>query len=298
MTSSPHIPESRPESRLTRRTFVGAVTTAGAVLATGVATAGTASAAPATLDRAVGVARLGATVHTLGLASDGWLLVAANGSSRPTTGLAGADVLDLAAGPAGGVVAVGALADGDRSSPTVWESADGLDWHVATSLTGLDGHLTAVAVRGGDALALGALLTVERAPRQRFALRYQDNSWQVAPVDGLAYTDELAVSAAAGGPDGWLLSTVDSSGSVLATSADGLTWTAGAGLVDTAIRSLAVTGAGVRWVGNVIGGSGGQSGVVGAGRQPVAVPQEAKALGVLGDQSYWLVDGRIVSATV
>lgn len=293
MASSPHV----PEPRLTRRTFVGAVATAGAVVATGVATAGTATAA-ATLERAVGVARLGSTVHTLGRAPGGWLLVAANGATRPTTGLAGADVLDLTRGPSGGLVAVGALADGDRSIPAVFESADGLDWRVATSLTGLDGHLTAVAVHGGTALAMGALLTLERAPRQRLAVRYRGGRWAVVAVDGLEYTDEWAVTSTAPGAGGWLMSAVDSTGSMLATSRDGVRWTAGAALVDTAVRSLAVTAAGVRWVGNAMGGTGGLTGVVGAGRRPVPVPAEAKALGAIGDQSYWLAGGRIVSATV
>lgn len=293
MSSSPQ----KPESRLTRRMFVGAVTTVGAAVATGTVTVGTAMA-QAKVDRAVGVTRLGSTVHTLGRGPEGWVLVAANGSTRPTTGLAGADVLDLAGAPAGGAVAVGALADGDRSIPTVWESVDGLDWHAMTSLTGLDGHLTAVAVRDDGALAMGALLTLERAPRQRIALRYQGNIWEVTPVEGLEHSNEWAVSAAAGGAEGWLVSTVDSSGSVLATSQDGVRWTRGAGLVDTSVRSLAFTSAGVRWVGNAIGGSGALTGVVGAGRRPVPVALEAKALGVIGDQSYWLAGGRIVSATV
>jgi len=273
-----------------------------ASLATGTVTATTASAAPkaapAAFDRAVGVARFGSTVHTLGHAAHGWVLVAANGSTRPTTGLDGADVLDLAGAPLGGAVAVGAVADGDRSIPTVWESVDGLDWRAVTSLSGLDGHLTALAVREHDALAMGSLLTLERAPRQRIAVRYLHNSWEVAPVDGLEHTDEWTATAAAGGAEGWLVSTVDSAGSVLASSPDGLNWTASAGLVDTAVRSLAFTGAGVRWVGNAMGGSGALTGVVGAGRRPVPVAGEARALGVIGDQSYWLAGGRIVSATV
>jgi hypothetical protein len=291
MTSSPH------ESRLTRRTFVGTVATIGAAVAAGVATAGTASAAPAKLDRAVGVARIGSTVHTLGRADGAWLLVAANGTSRATTGLDGADLYDMT-GANGGAVAVGAVLDGDRSIPTVWESGDGLAWRAVTSLSGLDGHLSAVAVHGNTAMAVGSLLTLERAPRQRLALRRDQSGWSVAPLDGLEHTDEWAASAIAGGADGWILSTVDASGSVLASSPDGLNWTAGTQLVDAAVRSLAFTSAGVRWVGNAIGGSGAVTGVVDAGRHPVPVPLEAQGLGAVGDQSYWLVDGRIVSATV
>lgn len=294
MPSSPHI----PQPRLTRRTFVGAVATVGAAVATGVATAGTATAAAAAaVDRAVGVARVRGGVHTLGRASDGWLLVSANGSGHPTTGLERADVLNLTSAR-GTLIAVGAEVDGDRSIPTVWESADGLAWQVATSLSGLDGHLTAVATRGGTTLVMGAQLTLERAPRQRIALQRNGNSWSVVPVDGLEHTNEWTATAIGSGSDGWLLSTVDASGSSIASSPDGQHWTAGDELVDAAVRSLAFTDAGVRWVGNAIGGSGGITGVVGSGRQPVPVPKEAQALGVIGDRSYWLADGRIVSATV
>lgn len=290
MTSSPH-------TRISRRTFVGAVATVGAAAAVTGITTGTASAAPAKVDRAVGVAPIGGTVHTLGLTADGWVLVAANGSSRPTTGLTGADLYDLAIAP-GGLVAVGAVADGDRAIPTVWESVDGLAWRTATQLSGLDGHLTAVATHGSTALAMGSHLTLERAPRQRLALRYTGSGWSSVPLTGLEHTNEWAASAVAGGAGGWVLSTVEAAGSVLATSADGLTWTRGDQLVDAAVRSLAFTGAGVRWVGNAMGGTGGITGVVGANRRPVPVPAEAQALGAVGDQSYWLVDGRIVSATV
>ena len=290
MTSSPH-------TRISRRTFVGAVATVGAAAAVTGITTGTASAAPAKVDRAVGVAPIGGTVHTLGLTADGWVLVAANGSARPTTGLDGADLADLTTAT-GGLVAVGSVPDGDRDIPTVWESTDGLAWRVATRLTGLDGHLTAVATHGATALAVGAQLTLERAPRQRLALHRDASGWAVVPLDGLEHTNEWAASAVAGGAGGWVLSTVEAAGSVLATSPDGLHWTAGEQLVDAAVRSLAFTGAGVRWVGNAMGGSGGIAGVVGGGRRPVLVAQDAQALGVVGDQSYWLVDGLIVSATV
>lgn len=296
MTSSPH---DNPQPRLTRRTFVGTVATVGAAVATGVAAAGTAAAAPAQvkLDRAVGVAPIGSTVYTLGRAEGAWHLVAANGSSRATAGLEGADLYDMT-GVNGGAVAVGAVLEGERSIPTVWESGDGVSWRAATALSGLDGHLTAVAVHGSTALAIGSLLTLERAPRQRIAVRRSGNGWSVAPLDGLEHTNEWAASAVAGGADGWVLSTVETAGSVLATSPDGLTWTAGSQLVDAAVRSLAFTGAGVRWVGNAIGGSGAVTGVVDGGRRPVPVPAHAQGLGAVGDQSYWLVDGRIVSATV
>lgn len=292
---------SSPESRLTRRTFVGAVATIGAAVATGAATAGTASAstasAAAAVDRAVGVARVSGGVHTLGRAPEGWVLVSVNGSARPTTGLDNADVFDMTSAR-GKLVAVGAVADGDRSIPTVWESADGLAWRAATDLSGLDAHLTAVAARGDSTLVMGAQLTLERAPRQRIALYRNGDGWSVVPVDGLEHTNEWAASSLGSGPSGWVLSTVDVTGSSIATSPDGLHWTAGAQLVDAAVRSLSFTDAGVRWVGNAMSGSDGVTGVVGGSRRPVPVPEGAQALGVLGRRSYWLAGGRIVSATV
>ncbi|OLF16218.1 hypothetical protein [Actinophytocola xanthii] len=289
-------------SRLTRRSFVGAVAGLGAAAATGTALHGTASAstaaaAPAKVDRAVGLGLLGGAVHTLGRSAEGWVLVAADGTARATTGLGGAEVNDMTTAP-GGLVAVGATSDGARSVPSVWESVDGLAWRRTSELTGLDGHLTVVGSYGSAALAVGASLTLERAPRQRIVVRRDAAGWALVPTTGLAYTDQWTASAVAGGADGWTVSTVDASGSSVATSPDGLDWTPSAQLVDVAVRSLATTGAGIRWVGNAMGGSGAVTGVVGADRRPVPVPQEAQALGTVGDRSYWLVDGRIVSATV
>jgi hypothetical protein len=289
---------SSEPSRMTRRTFVGA-----AVATIGVtAMAGTASAsAQVKLDRAVGVAGTGGTVHTLGRTPGGWLLVAADGSSRPTTGLDNADLLDLTGdltGGAVGFVAVGSFKEGGRDVPAVWESVDGLTWQATVRLTDLDGHLSAVASTGGEVLAMGAHLTLERAPHQRIGLLRTKTGWSALPLTGLDYTREWAASAVAGGDSGWVLSTVDSTGSMIATSPDGSTWSAGGTEVAAAVRSLAFTGAGIRWVANAMGGSGGLTGVVGAGRRPVPVPQDAQALGAIGDQSYWLADGRIISATV
>lgn len=284
-------------SPLSRRAFVGTFATLGAAVATGTTLSGTAAAAPATIDRAVGVAPVGSAVNTLGHTPYGWVLVAANGSTRPTTGLDGAELFDLTSST-GGLVAVGSVEDGERDVPTVWESIDGIDWRVATRLTGLDGHLTAVATDGGTALAVGALLTLERAPRQRIVVRGGVDGWSVVPTTGLEFSDEWAATAVAGGAGGWVLSTVDSTGSVLATSPDGLRWTRGSRLVDAAVRSLEPTDAGVRWVANAMSGSGGVTGLDGAARRSMPVRKEARALGTVGDRSYWLAGGRIVSATV
>jgi hypothetical protein len=285
--------------RLSRRSFVTAVAGLGAVAAAGTALSGTAlaAAAPAKVDRAAGVGLLGGIPHTLGHGADGWVLLAADGTARATTGLVDAEVYDMTAAP-GGLVAVGAVVAGARSVPAVWESVDGLAWRRVSELTGLDGHLTAVGTFGATALAVGAQLTLERAPRQRIVVRRDAAGWALVPATGLEYTDQWTATAVAGGANGWTVSTADASGSAIATSPDGRAWTAGSQLLDAAVRSLAVTGAGTRWVGNVIGGSGALTGVVGAERRPVTVPLEAKALGAVGDRSYWLVDGRIVSATV
>lgn len=286
---------SSEQSRMSRRTFVGASIGAAFGIA---AMAGTASAsAPVKLDRAVGVAGTRGSVHTLGRTPDGWFLVAANGSSQPTTGLENADLLDMT-GAAGGLVAVGSIKDGTRDVPAVWESVDGLTWRATVGPTGLDGHFSAVATDGTDVLAVGAHLTLERTPHQRLVMRRTASGWSDVPATGLEYTREWAASAVAGGAAGWVLSTVDATGSMIATSPDGLKWTAGDHLVDAAVRSLAFTGDGVRWVANAMGGSSGITGLVGAGRRVVPVPEKAQALGAIGDQSYWLADGRIVTATV
>ena len=288
---------SSEPSRMSRRTFVGAVATIGAALGAGAVT-GTASAAvPVKLDRAVGIAGTGGTAHTLGRTPDGWLLVAANGSIRPTTGLENANLLDLT-GDAAGFVAVGSTTEGGRDVPVVWESADGLTWHSTVRLSAHDGHFSAVASDGADILVMGADLTLERAPHQRVAVLRTAAGWSSVPVTGLEYTREWAATAIAGGAGGWVLSTVDATGSMIATSADGRVWTAGDHLADAAVRSLAFTKSGVRWVANAMAGSGGLKGVVGADREVVPVPAEAQALGVIGDQSYWLAEGRIVTATV
>ncbi len=273
-----------PENRLSRRTFVGAVATLGVAAMSGTATATTTTAAPAKIDRAVGVARLGKTVHVLGRARGGWVRVGADGSAQPTRGLGDAELNGLAA--TGDVlVAVGAAG----SEPAAWESTDGVSWRQATRLDGVDGHLTAIGAYGGVALAVGALLTLERAPRQRIVLRRTESGWTTVPARGLESTDELTATAVGGDPTGWIMSTVDASGSLLARSADGLAWTPDTRLVDAAVKSFDDG----NWIANAMGGTAGMTGP----RRSVTVP-EGQAVGLLDGRSYWLVDGHIVTATV
>jgi len=267
-----------PENRLSRRVFVGAVATLGVAAA-----AGTATAAPTPIDRAVGVARLGTTVHILGRTRRGWVRVGADGTAQPTRGLGDAELNGLAS--TGGVLlAVGAAG----AEPAVWESADGVSWRQVTRLRGVEGHLTAVGAHGGVALAAGALLTLERAPRQRIVLRRTGSDWHTVPVRGLAHTDELTATAVGGDADGWALSTVDASGSLLARSVDGLGWTAEGRVADAAVKSFDDG----HWVANAMGGL---TGVTGPRR---AAGPTGQAVGLLDGRSYWLVAGHIVTATV
>jgi hypothetical protein len=182
------------------------------------------------------------------------------------------------------LVAVGA----DRSAPAVWTSPDGVTWRRAARLDGVDGHLTTVAAHGTTALAVGALLTLERAPHARIVLRDTGSGWVSAPATGLEHTSEITATAA--GHDGttWRLSTVDVNGSMLFRSADGLTWTDDGRETGIAVRAFD----GDDWVGNAMAGTDGQS-----GSRRAALP-EGEAIGVIDGVSYWLVDGHIVTATV
>ncbi|TDV57561.1 hypothetical protein [Actinophytocola oryzae] len=255
-------------STLSRRVFIGAVAAAGAAVM-----AGTAAAAP-TLSRAAGAARLGDTVYVLGRSGARWVLVdPATGESRATQGLEKADVLDLSA-TGERLVAVGATG----TAPTVWESSDGLRWSRAATLDG-DGHLTAVE----GTLAVGALLTLERAPHTRIVARRTGNTWKTVATTGLEDTNQ--VTATAVGHDGeWLLSTVDATGATIHRSPDGLAWTAKETHTDTAIKAFDSA----KWVANSMSGTEG----------PTRRAARAQAVGVVGSQSYWLVDGTLVTATI
>lgn len=286
------LPETGPPP-ITRRVFVGAVAALGATALSGTALAGAATAAPAgqKIERATGVARHRGVVRTLGRAGADWFLLGADGSTRPTRGLEHAEVADLTA-TGTTLVAVGA-----RDVPTVWESTDGSSWQEAVRLTGVDGHLTAVGAHGGAVLAAGALLTLERAPRRRIVLLRTGSGWETVTTSGLAHTDEQAATAVTGGPGGWLLSTVDADGSLLATSPDGRGWTPHAvepRLVDAAVRSLAVAGDRVHWMANAMSGAVGVLGTLGAGRRLAPTPEGATAVGMLDGRGYWLVDGALV----
>lgn len=270
-----------PENRLSRRMFVGAVATLGVAAMSGTADA---DPAPAKIDRAVGVARLGKTVHVLARARGGWVRVGADGSAQPTRGLGDAELNGLSA--TGDVlVAVGAAG----TEPAAWESTDGVSWRQATRLDGVDGHLTAIGAYGGVALAVGALLTLERAPQQRIVVRRTESGWTTVPARGLESTDELTATAVGGDQAGWVLSTVDASGSLLARSADGLVWTPDTRLVDAAVKSFDDG----NWIANAMGGTAGVTGP----RRSVTVPR-GQAVGLLDGRSYWLVDGHIMTATV
>jgi hypothetical protein len=261
--------------------FVGAVATLGVAAMSGTADA---DPAPAKIDRAVGVARLGKTVHVLARARGGWVRVGADGSAQPTRGLGDAELNGLSA--TGDVlVAVGAAG----TEPAAWESTDGVSWRQATRLDGVDGHLTAIGAYGGVALAVGALLTLERAPQQRIVVRRTESGWTTVPARGLESTDELTATAVGGDQAGWVLSTVDASGSLLARSADGLVWTPDTRLVDAAVKSFDDG----NWIANAMGGTAGVTGP----RRSVTVPR-GQAVGLLDGRSYWLVDGHIMTATV
>ncbi|MGQ0837723.1 hypothetical protein [Actinokineospora sp.] len=284
---------------MTRRTFVGAVAAAAGTAAL----ASPALAAPGrpTLDRAVGV--IGGP-RVLALVGRTWVLVDENGAVTPTRGLGNAVVVDVTSGPAGHV-AVGSITVGAESIAAVWESADGVSWREATRLTGVDAEFTTVGAGPTSVLALGALLTTERSPSRRIVARRMPRGWVTVPVRGLEWTDELAATAVAGTAGGWTAAAVDASGSVLANSRDGVTWSTSpieARLTEVAVKSLSYEGDHrVRWIGNGMGGSAPLAGVLGAGRTTVAVPEHSHAVGVVPAarpiRSFWLADGRLVAST-
>lgn len=276
MTSS----QPMPENHLPRRTFIGAVASLGVVVMTGTATA----AAPATtVDRAVGVARLGETVHILGRNSRGWVRLGLDGAAQPTRGLGLAEINGMTA-TKDVLVAVGA----EGATPTAWESTDGVTWRRTLRLTRVDGHLTAVGANGGDVLATGAELTLERAPHRRIVVLRSGNRWSTVATDGLTATDELTATAVGASGAGWVMSTVDANGSVLSRSADGRVWTVGEQHTGTAVKAFDDGS----WVANAMADPGGVTGPRRAGAP------EGQAVGLIDGLSFWLVDGSIVTATV
>lgn len=108
-----------------------------------------------------------------------------------------------------------------------------------------------------------------------------------------------------GNRSGWVAAAITQDGTTLYRSPDGSAWsTVDRGqLEDTAVQGILLEGnGGIRWVANAIGGSAAITGTVGAGRQPVAVPENAHVVGAVwtrrGPLSYWLVDGRLVTAGI
>ncbi|GAA0232193.1 hypothetical protein GCM10010492_33590 [Saccharothrix mutabilis subsp. mutabilis] len=269
---------------LDRRTFVlGAAVTA--VAATSVGTAH-AAAPPA---HATGAASLGGTPVTLARIDGRWALLGDNGSVRITTGLDNADLVDLA-DDGTRLVAAGSLA-GDPVA-ALWTSTDGVTWHEARRLHGTRSEFTAVT----GTLALGSVVRHERAAEVRVAVRRTASGWTTTPVRGLA--DGLLASALATTPGGFVCASVDSAGTRVHTSADGVAWSELPRVEGVAVRGLVATSGAVRWFGNEIAGSAPLTGVVGGSPSPAAVPADAKALGVTGARSAWLSGGRLLTTAI
>jgi hypothetical protein len=285
--------------QLGRRGFVLGV--AGfAIAASATATA----SAQQPLSRAAGVAVLGEAAKALCLSGTSWVLVDEDGTIYPTTGLEGATVLDVSADDRG-VLAVGSRPAPSGTEATIWRSADGVTWHEAMRMVGTNSEFTGVGFGPGTAMALGSALTEERAPARTIAARRWQRVWTEIQVTGLEPTAEQAITTLSGNRDGWIAASITQDGSTLYRSTDGSSWsTVGSGfLEDAAVQGVLLEAAGgVRWVANAIGGSAAITGKVGAGRQPVPVREDAHAVGAVwtrrGALSYWLVDGRLVTAQI
>ncbi|MET0233540.1 MAG: hypothetical protein ABW224_02755 [Kibdelosporangium sp.] len=297
----------RPEqddstARLGRRTFVLGM--AGlAAAATTVGAAGTA-AAEDTLTKAAGVAVLGQSAKALCQVGSRWVLVDEDGTTYGTTGLEGATVIDVAADDRG-VLAVGSRPAPPYTEATIWRSTDGVTWHEAMRLTGTNTEFTGVGFGPGTAMALGSALTEERAPKATIAARRWQRVWTEIPVTGLEPTAEHAITTVSGNHSGWVAAAITQDATTLYRSPDGSAWsTVDAGrLDDAAVQGVLLeANGGVRWVANAIGGSAAITGTVGAERRPVAVREDAQAVGAVwtrrGPRSYWLVDGRLVTAQI
>ncbi|MFD1152281.1 hypothetical protein [Saccharothrix hoggarensis] len=280
---------------LDRRTFV-----LGAAATAALAGALPAHAAPASGDTPD---TADTTNHTAGVftAPDGatllltrqdghWVLLDEGGSVRITSGLAGADLVDVT-GDGTRAIAVGALA-GDPVA-AVWESTDAVTWREVRRLHGVRSEFTAV----GDGLALGSVVKHERASVVRIAARRTPSgTWTTVPLRGLEWTDGLTATAVTATTGGWIAAAVDLSGTVLHTSPDGVTWTARPRLDGVAVRGLAQIGDRVHWVGNEVVDATPLAGVLDADRTRPAVPADAKALGVAGTRTGWLTGGRLITA--
>jgi hypothetical protein len=291
--------------RIGRRAFViGVAGLAAAIPGMTAAMAQESTPRSAPLARAAGVAVLGQSPKALCQLDGRWVLVDEDGATSGTKGLEGATVIDVATDERG-VLAVGSRQAGDNTEATVWQSADGITWQEVFRLAGTNSEFTAVGFGPGTAMALGSTLTLERAPKNTVAARRSARAWSAVPVTGLEQTAEQAVTTLSGNRSGWVAAAITQDGSSLFQSPDGTSWRqldAGQ-LADAAVQGVLLeSGGGVRWVANAIGGSAAIAGKVGAGRLSVAVPQHAQAVGAVwgrrGAQSYWLVDGRLVTAGI
>jgi hypothetical protein len=261
----------------------------------GLAFTATTATAQTPLTKAAGVAVLGAAAKALCLAGTSWVLVDEDGTTYPTTGLEGMTVVDVAADDRG-VLAVGSRPAPPNTEATIWRSADGVAWHEVYRKAGSNSEFTGV----GSGLAVGSALTGERAPKSTIAARWQQDAWSEIQVTGLTHS----ITTVAGDRSGWVAAAVSQGATTLYCSPDGAAWSAvNAGqLEDAAVQGVLLEPNGIRWVANAIGGSAAITGTVGAGRQPVAVREDAHAVGVVhtrrGALSYWLVDGRLVTARI
>ncbi|MBP2329674.1 hypothetical protein JOF56_010059 [Kibdelosporangium banguiense] len=264
-------------------------------------TVGTATAQQ-TLSKAAGVAVLGQAAKALCLLDTSWVLVDEDGTTYPTTGLEGANVIDVAADDRG-VLAVGSRPAPPYTEATIWQSADGVAWREVMRLTGTNTEFTGVGFGPGTAMALGSALSEERAPKGTIAARRWQRIWTEIPVTGLEQTAEQAITTVSGNRSGWVAAAITQEGTTLYRSPDGSAWSTESTLLeDAAVQGLLLEPNGIRWVANTIGGSAAITGTVGAGRQPVSVRQDAHAVGAVwtrrGPLSYWLVDGRLVTAKI
>jgi hypothetical protein len=122
-----------------------------------------------------------------------------------------------------GLVAFGGRADTD--SRVIWTSPDGIEWLAATNASGLRvaRGLQAVTAWDGRALAFVGASDYTMSPVEVWSTTGRAEWEHVATLPG---GDQLSVSRAAGGPQGWVALGVRGSGStpVAWYSADGVTW--------------------------------------------------------------------------
>ena len=268
-----------PDFRLPRRTFLTLTAAGAAVTALAPAASASAPSRTALLDRAAGP--VGDRV--LGLAGGAWVLADTSGAATATSGLEGAEVVAVARGPEG-FVAVGSL----QGQGVIWESADGVAWGKATVRREPDAVYTAVGAGPGGVLVLGSLVTEqERVPRKAIAVvRTQSRDWLVVPVKGLGRADQRVVTAVGGDARGWTATAVDPAGSQVFHSPDATTWSEGTRVTASAVKEIS----GANWVGNALDDTAPVRGVIGGGRERVAVPLDAHAVG----GGFWLSSGRLV----